>query len=80
MSAYKDHIFDGSRYLVHQNETFSSTAMNVPTGVVYISNMVELSFGGEDHTGLTRTVRNIVFIPGVFWDAEQDCFVKIGAK
>ena len=80
MSAYKDHVFDGSEYIVHQSGSFHSTAMNVPTGVVYILNMVERSFGGEDHMGHTRTVRNIVFIPGVFWDAEQDCFVKIGAK
>lgn len=80
MSAYKDHVFDGSEYIVHQSGSFHSTAMNVPTGVVYISNMQERSFGGEDHVGHTRTVRNIVFIPGVFWDDEEECFVKIGAK
>jgi len=80
MSAYSDCSFNGYKAIVHKATDYYATAMNVPTGVVYAENIAELSFGGEDHTGHRRENRIAVFIPGVFWDAEQDCFVKIGKK
>ena len=81
MSAYSNYDFDGTYEIIHSyKDRYPHTvcAVNTPTGAVFIDTTQETHwYGSREDLVTTKTS---VFIPGVFWDAGEGCFVKIGAK
>ena len=65
-----EYIFDGSKHTITscRDSACRTYAMNVPTGVI----VYEVS--DCDANVISRTS---VFIPNVFWDDDEEIFVKI---